>query len=68
MYSPGFLSNLEVFWRCRDPGLSRAELTGDKCLNWIRKELFEVWSIVQCFCRICRCFEDGGIQGYCVCI
>ena len=41
MYSPGFLSNLEVFWRCRDPGLSRAELTGDKCLNCIRKELFE---------------------------
>ena len=20
-------------------------LTGDKCLNWIRKELFEVWRV-----------------------
>ena len=25
----------------REPGLSRAELTVDQCLNWIRKELFE---------------------------
>ena len=25
----------------RDPGLLRLYLTVDKCLNWIRKELFE---------------------------
>ena len=32
--------NLSVFYRCRDPGLLRMDLTVDKCLNWIRKELF----------------------------
>ena len=38
-----------MFYRCRDPGLLRMYLTVDKCLNWIRKELFEVCEFLVIF-------------------